>query len=291
MAEGALWTDKELVRATGGTLSSATRGPMNGVSIDTRTLAPGDIYVAIKGERLDGHDFAEAALKAGAGVAIVASVTDAMRAAGPVLQVGDPLRALEDLGRAARSRSGAKIIGVTGSVGKTSTKEALKLAFSASGVTHASSASFNNHWGVPLSLARMGRDTAYGIFEIGMNHAGEITPLAKMVRPHVAIITTIAPSHLGHFKSLAEIADAKAEIFAGLEPQGFAVINRDTGEYDLAETRMGFVAVINDLHKGRDTGQGWSVLIDISAVLMVLVSITGTILIIFLRRRRVAGYN
>ena len=121
---------------------------------------------------------------------------------------------------------------VTGSVGKTSTKEALKLALSASGATHASSASFNNHWGVPLSLARLRRDAAYGIFEIGMNHAGEIEPLVKMVRPHVAIVTTIAPSHLGHFKSLDEIADAKAEIFSGVEPGGTAVINRDTPYFD-----------------------------------------------------------
>ena len=205
---------------------------MSGVTIDSRAVAKGDIFVAIKGDRLDGHDFTAAALKAGAGVAIVSRPDDAMREAGSLLAVGDPLAALEGMGRAARARCSAQIIGVTGSVGKTSTKEALKAALSGSGLTHASAASFNNHWGVPLTLARMRRETAYGVFEIGMNHAGEITPLVKMVRPHVALITTIAASHLGHFKSLDEIADAKAEIFLGLEPGGSAVINRDTPYYD-----------------------------------------------------------
>jgi UDP-N-acetylmuramoyl-tripeptide--D-alanyl-D-alanine ligase len=228
MADAPLWTEDEIVSATAGRLSAPARGPLNGVSIDTRTLAPGDIFVAIKGERMDGHDFIEQALKAGAGAAIASRASDAMMAAGPVLEVGAPLRALEALGIAARARSASKIVAVTGSVGKTSTKEALKLALSASGAAHASSASFNNHWGVPLSLARLRRDAAYGIFEIGMNHAGEIEPLVKMVRPHIAIVTTIAPSHLGHFRSLDEIADAKAEIFSGLEPGGAAVINRDT---------------------------------------------------------------
>jgi UDP-N-acetylmuramoyl-tripeptide--D-alanyl-D-alanine ligase len=155
-----------------------------------------------------------------------------MRSAGAVLVVDEPLGALEDMGRAARARSSAQIIAVTGSVGKTSTKEALRATLSASGLTHASAASFNNQWGVPLTLARMKRETAYGVFEIGMNHAGEITPLAKMVRPHIAIITTIAAVHLGHFKSLDEIADAKAEIFLGMVPDGHAVINRDTPYFD-----------------------------------------------------------
>ena len=232
MAEMPLWTSAEIVAATGGVLSATPAAALNGVSIDSRTIAPGDIYVAIKGERLDGHDFIAASLKAGAGLAIGSAITAEMRAAGPVLQVADPLKALEDMGRAARARSKARVIAVTGSVGKTSTKEALKLAFSASGATHASSASFNNHWGVPLSLARFSPAMAYGIFEIGMNHAGEITPLVNMARPHVAIITTIAPSHLGHFNSLADIADAKAEIFSGVEPGGHAVINRDTPFFD-----------------------------------------------------------
>jgi len=228
-----LWTAEELVAATGGRLDGEVTAALNGVSIDNRTIAPGDIFVAIKGERHDGHDFAAAALKAGAGLAVVSRSDAAMRAAGPLLTVaGDPLRGLENMGRAARARSHARIVAVTGSVGKTSTKEMLRAALSASGLTHASAASFNNHWGVPLTLARMPRDAAYGVFEIGMNHAGEITPLVAMVRPHVAIVTSVAASHLGHFASLDEIADAKAEIFSGVEPQGAAVINRDTPYFE-----------------------------------------------------------
>ncbi len=228
-----LWTSDELVAATAGRMMGDVALPLNGVSIDTRSTAPGDIFVAIKGERHDGHEFVAAALKAGAGLAVVSHVSDEMTAAGPLLVVdGDPLRGLEAMARASRARSQAQIIAVTGSVGKTSTKEMLKTALSASGATHASAASYNNHWGVPLTLARMARDTAYGVFEIGMNHAGEITPLVGMVRPHVAIVTAIAESHLGHFASLAGIADAKAEIFSGVEPQGHAVITRDTPYYE-----------------------------------------------------------
>ena len=233
MADLPLWTAKELVAATGGTLLGEVRLPLNGVTIDSRNVAPGDIFVAIRGDRHDGHDFAANALKAGAGLAVVSRVTDDMRAAGPVLVVAeDPLRGLENIGRAARARSRARIIGITGSVGKTSTKEMLRVALSVSGMTHASAASFNNHWGVPLTLARMARDAAFGVFEIGMNHAGEITPLTGMVRPHLAIVTTVAESHLGHFRSLDEIADAKAEIFSGVVAGGHAVINRDTPYFD-----------------------------------------------------------
>jgi UDP-N-acetylmuramoyl-tripeptide--D-alanyl-D-alanine ligase len=233
VADAPLWTVKELQAATGGRFEgSAPPAIFNGVSIDSRSIAAADIFVAIKGERLDGHDFAASALRAGAGIAVVSKPDDQMRQAGAILVVEDPLRALEDMGRAARARSFAQVIAVTGSVGKTSTKEALKAALSASGLTHASAASFNNHWGVPLTLARMCRETAYGVFEIGMNHAGEITPLVKMVRPHIAIVTTIAASHLGHFNSLEEIADAKAEIFSGVEPGGHAIINRDTPYFD-----------------------------------------------------------
>jgi UDP-N-acetylmuramoyl-tripeptide--D-alanyl-D-alanine ligase len=233
MAEGALWTVAELVTATGGKFTGAVTAALTGVSIDSRSVSPGDIFVAIKGETHDGHDFVVAALKAGAEFAIVSRATDEMRAAGPLLVVAeDPLRGLENMGRAARARSHAQIIGITGSVGKTSSKEMLRVALSQSGLTHASAASFNNHWGVPLTLARMPRQTAYGVFEIGMNHAGEITPLTRMVRPHIAVITAIAASHLGHFKSLEEIADAKAEIFLGVEPGGHAVINRDSPHFD-----------------------------------------------------------
>lgn len=233
MASGALWTIDELTAATAGEIIGSPTVPLIGISIDTRTLAAGDIFVAIRGDKHDGHDFVPAAFAAGAGLAMVSQVTDAMRAAGPLLVVrDDPLRGLENMGRAARARSVARIVGITGSVGKTSTKEMLRAALSASGSTHASAASHNNHWGVPLTLARLPRDAAYGVFEIGMNHAGEITPLTAMVRPHVAIITAIAESHLGHFNSLDDIADAKAEIFSGVAPGGAAAINRDTRYYD-----------------------------------------------------------
>jgi UDP-N-acetylmuramoyl-tripeptide--D-alanyl-D-alanine ligase len=232
MAE-ALWTPDGLAAATGGRIEGEVEARLDGVSIDSRSLSPGDIFVAIRGERHDGHDFAAEALRAGAGVAVVSRPDAAMRAAGPLLVVAeDPLRGLENMGRAARARSGARIAAITGSVGKTSTKEMLRAALQASGSTHASAASFNNHWGVPLTLARLRREAAFGVFEIGMNHAGEIAPLVAMVRPHLAIVTAIAASHLGHFGSLDEIADAKAEIFSGVAPDGHAVINRDTPYFD-----------------------------------------------------------
>jgi UDP-N-acetylmuramoyl-tripeptide--D-alanyl-D-alanine ligase len=232
MAE-ALWTIQELLAATGGRLHGTVKKPLTAVSIDSRSIAEGDVFVAIRGERHDGHDFVAPALAAGAGLAVVSRVTPEMLAAGPVLEVsGDPLRGLENMGRAARARCQGQIVAVTGSVGKTSTKEMLRTALTASGATHASAASFNNHWGVPLTLARMPRETAFGVFEIGMNHAGEITPLVAMVQPHVAIVTTIAASHLGNFPSLDAIADAKAEIFTGLVPGGHAVISRDTPYFD-----------------------------------------------------------
>ena len=232
MAE-ALWTIDELLAATGGTLHGSVTKPLTAVTIDSRGVKPGDIFVAIKGDKHDGHDFVANALKAGAGLGLVSRVTPDMLAAGPVLEVADdPLRGLEKMGLAARARSAAQIVAVTGSVGKTSTKEMLRTALSASGETHASAASFNNHWGVPLTLARMPRSAAFGVFEIGMNHAGEITPLVDMVRPHVAIITTIAASHLGNFNSLDEIADAKSEIFSGVVTGGHAIISRDTPYFE-----------------------------------------------------------
>ncbi len=225
----ALWTPEELLAATGGRFTTTVKQPLAAVSIDSRTIAAGDIFVAIKGDKNDGHDYAAAALRAGAGLAIVSRTTPAMEAAGPLLVVADdPLRGLEGMARAARARSAAQIIGVTGSVGKTSAKEMLLVALSASGQTHASMASFNNHWGVPLTLARLPRSAAFGVFEIGMSHSGEITPLVALVRPHVAIVTTIAPSHLGNFASLEEIADAKAEIFSGVAEGGAAIINGDS---------------------------------------------------------------
>ena len=233
MVERALWTADELIAASGGKLFGKVTKPLNGVSIDTRTISDGDIFVAIKGESHDAHDFVAKALTAGAGLAIVSRVTDEMTAAGPLLVVADdPLRSLERIGRASRARSHAQIVAVTGSVGKTSTKEMLRVALGASGSTHASLASFNNHWGVPLTLSRMPADSAYGVFEIGMNHSGEITPLVGMVQPHVAIITNVAPVHVGNFNSVDQIADAKAEIFSGLAAGGSAVLNRDNAYYD-----------------------------------------------------------
>jgi UDP-N-acetylmuramoyl-tripeptide--D-alanyl-D-alanine ligase len=247
MAEMPLWTAEEVLAATGGHLTTPPTARLDGVSIDSRSLAPGDIFVAIKGDNRDGHDFVEAALKARAGLAIVSRPMGT----GPQLIVDDPLRALERLGIAARARTGAAIAGITGSVGKTSTKEMLALALNANGLTHASAASFNNHWGVPLSLARLRRACAYGVFEIGMNHPGEITPLTRMVRPNVAVVTAIAASHLGYFKSLEEIADAKAEIFLGVEKSGHAVINRDTPYFDRLASAARSAGVANIVGFGR----------------------------------------
>ncbi|MFO1133418.1 MAG: UDP-N-acetylmuramoylalanyl-D-glutamyl-2,6-diaminopimelate--D-alanyl-D-alanine ligase [Hyphomicrobiales bacterium] len=251
MAE-ALWTVDELLSATGGRLHGSVTKPLTAVTIDSRAVGPGDIFVAIKGDKHDGHDFVVNALKAGAGLGLVSRVTPEMLAAGPVLEVADdPLRGLEKMGLAARARSQAQIVAITGSVGKTSTKEMMRTALSASGETHASAASFNNHWGVPLTLARMPRSAAFGVFEIGMNHAGEITPLVAMVRPHVAIITTIAASHLGNFASLDEIADAKAEIFTGVVPGGHAVISRDTPYFERLSAAARSAGIRNIVSFGR----------------------------------------
>lgn len=228
-----LWTMDEVVAATGGTVEDGPGGPLTGVSIDSRTIEPGEIYVAIKGDVHDGHKFAGAALEAGAGLAIVSRPDDSMRGKGPLLVVADdPLAAMERLGRAARQRSTAKIAAITGSVGKTGSKEMLRLALARSGHVHASVKSFNNHWGVPLTLARFPQEAEFGVFEVGMNHPGEITPLVDMIRPHVAVITTVAPVHLGHFSSVEEIADAKAEILTGVVPGGTAVLNRNNPHYE-----------------------------------------------------------
>jgi UDP-N-acetylmuramoyl-tripeptide--D-alanyl-D-alanine ligase len=227
-----LWTIDDMAAAMRAEKSGALPADVSGLSIDSRSLAKGEAFFAIKGDNRDGHDFVEAALKSGAGLAVVARDQRGRLAAdAPLLTVTDVLEALRDLARAARARSHAKVIAVTGSVGKTSTKEALRLALGADGETHASAASYNNHWGVPLSLAGCPASVKYAVFEIGMNHAGEITPLTKLVRPHVAIVTAIAPVHLEYFGSLKKIADAKAEIFAGLEPGGAAVLNRDNRQY------------------------------------------------------------
>jgi UDP-N-acetylmuramoyl-tripeptide--D-alanyl-D-alanine ligase len=228
----ALWTLSDMAAATHAEKSGALPADVPGLSIDTRSINKGDAFFAIKGDNRDGHDFVEAAFKAGAGLAVVARDRRAQfAAAAPLLVVADVLESLRDLARAARARVSAKVIAVTGSVGKTGTKEALLLALSPEGETHVSAASYNNHWGVPLSLARCPATAKYAVFEIGMSHAGEITPLTALVRPHVAIVTAIEPVHLEYFGSLEKIADAKAEIFTGVEPGGAAVLNRDNAQY------------------------------------------------------------
>ncbi|MBO0752297.1 MAG: UDP-N-acetylmuramoylalanyl-D-glutamyl-2,6-diaminopimelate--D-alanyl-D-alanine ligase [Bradyrhizobiaceae bacterium] len=227
-----LWTLEAMVAATGAQPAGALPKAVTGISIDSRTVKAGEAFFAIKGDTHDGHDFVAAAVKQGAALAVVArSRRDDCGSDVPLLVVDDVMEAMRQVAGAARRRSAAKIVAVTGSVGKTSTKEALALALCATAETHASTASFNNHWGVPLSLARMAETARYGVFEIGMNHAGEITPLVRMVRPHVAIITAVEPVHLEHFRSLEAIADAKAEIFLGLDPGGAAVICRDSPHY------------------------------------------------------------
>jgi UDP-N-acetylmuramoyl-tripeptide--D-alanyl-D-alanine ligase len=232
-----LWTSEALAAAAGGRIEGRAPAGVAGISIDSRTVGPGDAFVAIRGDRFDGHDFAAAALAAGAALAVVTHGRGPSDA-GPLLVVpDDPLAALERIGAAARARVQGAIVAVTGSVGKTGTKEMLRTALSPLGATHAPVGSFNNHWGVPLTLARMPAETAYGVFEIGMNHAGEIRPLTKLVRPHVAIVTTVEPVHLAHFDSEAGIAEAKAEIFEGLEPGGTAILNRDNKWFSLLAER------------------------------------------------------
>jgi UDP-N-acetylmuramoyl-tripeptide--D-alanyl-D-alanine ligase len=220
----ALWTSTDVTQATIGHATHAFS--VNGLSIDTRTLKPGDLFVALKGDNRDGHDFVGAAFNAKAGAALVSHEPEG--ADGPLLLVANTQRGLEDLARAARARSDAKFIAVTGSAGKTTTKEILRIALGALGTTHASAASYNNHWGVPLSLASLPREARYAVLEIGMNHFGEIRSLVGLVRPHVALVTTIAPAHLEFFGTCEAIADAKSEIFEGLVPGGVALIPSDS---------------------------------------------------------------
>jgi UDP-N-acetylmuramoyl-tripeptide--D-alanyl-D-alanine ligase len=239
-----LWTVDAMAKAMRADRTGALPPSIGGISIDTRTIRPGEAFFAIKGDARDGHEFVPAALAAGA-IAVVSSARRGDFAKDvPLLAVpGDVLDGLRDLARAARARTPAKIVGVTGSVGKTSTKEALALVLGRNGPTHASVASYNNHWGVPLSLARCPQDVRYAVFEMGMNHAGEIEPLTRLVRPHVAIITMIAPVHLENLGSIEAIADAKAEIFSGVEPGGAAVINRDVAQFGRLEAAAKAAAV------------------------------------------------
>ncbi len=223
----ALWTSKEIADVVEG---AAHRDfEVSGVTFDSREVRPGDLFIALKGEVADGHDYVGAAFRNGAHGAIVAS-----EASQPCVVVKDTMRALNDLGRGARARSPARICGVTGSVGKTGTKEALYAALerSAPGRAHRSVKSYNNHTGVPLSLARMPREARFGVFEMGMNHAGELAALTRLVRPHVAIVTAIAPAHRAFFDSEEAIADAKGEIFEGLEEGGTAIVPFDSPHRD-----------------------------------------------------------
>jgi UDP-N-acetylmuramoyl-tripeptide--D-alanyl-D-alanine ligase len=229
-----LWTFEEISAAAGA--PARARGVAGGVSIDSRTLKEGDLFVAIRGEHADGHQFAGAAFAKGAAAAIVERDFDEDPGM-PLFRVPDTLEALNGLARAARERSGARIAAVTGSVGKTGTKEMLRSMLSTAGPTHASEKSYNNLWGVPLSLARMPAAARFGVFEIGMNHAGEITPLTRLVRPHLAIVTWIAPVHLEFFSSAEEIADAKAEIFEGFEQGGAAILPADNEHFERLVTQ------------------------------------------------------
>ena len=218
-----LWASDEIALATGGTASGAFE--VSGVTFDSREVGPGDLFLALKGETTDGHRFLDQAFAQGAAGAVVSEAI-----AQPHVLVGDTMAALNALGAASRGRGAAQVIGVTGSVGKTGTKEALFAALDRQepGCAHRSVKSYNNHTGVPLSLARMPRTARYGVFEMGMNHAGELAALTRLVRPHVAMITTIAPAHMGFFASEEAIADAKGEIFEGLEPGGTAIVPFDS---------------------------------------------------------------
>ncbi len=233
MSAAPLWIDTQAAAATGG--RNTAPWTANGVSIDSRSLAPRDLFVALQGPSFDGHDFIAKAFESGA-AATLSHRQDLPDAPGALLLVEDTMAALRGLGAAARARSRARFIGVTGSVGKTSTKEALAHCLRAQAPTAASAASLNNHWGLPLSLSRLPHDAVYGVFELGMNHPGEIRDLTGLLRPDVALITNVEAVHIGHFDSLDQIADAKAEIFEGMIPEstsgdapgGTAVLNRDS---------------------------------------------------------------
>jgi UDP-N-acetylmuramoyl-tripeptide--D-alanyl-D-alanine ligase len=225
------WKAEDVMHAVHGHNLHEQTWKAHGVSIDSRTVQKGDLFVALKGPEHDGHDHVAAAFTNGAIAAIVAHQPPQVSAQAPLITVEDTFIALEELGHAGRARAEAKIIAVTGSVGKTGTKDMLRLMLNATGSAYASEGSLNNHWGVPLSLARLPADAHYGVFEMGMNHAGELGPLSRQAQPHVALITTIEAAHLEHFPSIHAIADAKAEIFLGVKPGGTAVLNRDNLQF------------------------------------------------------------
>ncbi|MGI9433353.1 MAG: UDP-N-acetylmuramoyl-tripeptide--D-alanyl-D-alanine ligase [Geminicoccaceae bacterium] len=236
---GALWDAEEIAAATGGVVSgggAVGNWSVVGISIDSRTVLPGELFIALRGPNHDGHQFLRAALDRGA-ACLADRVPADIAATAPIVRVEDTMAALTALGRAARQRSRARITAITGSVGKTGTKEALRVALSPQGTTHASAQSFNNHWGVPLSLAREPKDAVYAIYELGMNAPGEIADLSSLVRPAVSVITTIAPAHLGKFPSIRAIAAAKAEIFQGMLAGGIAILDRDNPYFPALKKR------------------------------------------------------
>ena len=245
----ALWTSDE-VRAALSPISMTAPFEASGVTFDSRAVGRGDIFFALSGETTDGHGFVADALARGAAAAVVSRDVDGAR--GTLIRVSDTMKALVDLGRAARARSKARIASVTGSVGKTSTKDALRAMLSAEAPTSASIASYNNHVGVPISLARLPREARYGVFEIGMNHPGEIEPLARQVRSHVGVVTNVGPVHIGHMGSEEAIADEKGCLFAGMAEGAVAVLNRDNRHFlRLAEKARGF-GVSRVVSFGRD---------------------------------------
>ncbi len=248
-----LWTATDAAAATLGRTTADWAA--TGVSIDTRTLSPGDLFVALKDAR-DGHDFVAQALQKGAAAALVSRIPDGVAADAPLLIVDDVLAALERLGAAARARTRARVAGITGSAGKTSTKEMLRAILAGQGRVHAAEASYNNHWGVPLTLARMPADTDFAVIEIGMNHPGEIAPLARLARLDVAMVTTVAPAHLAAFDSVEGIAHEKASIFDGLRPGGTAVLNADVATTPILAAKARALG-LHSLAFGAAEGADW----------------------------------
>ena len=251
-----LYTVDEVLAATGGRAQGITGRTIGSISIDSRELGPEALFVAIRGDRFDGHDFVDTALANGA---VAALVSDGRSPGDQRIVVPDALEGLCDLARAARARNHGVIVGVTGSVGKTTTKEAIRLVFEAAGRTHASIKSFNNHWGVPLMLARMPADTQFGVFEMGMSGPDEIRPLSQLVRPHIGVITNVAAAHLEAFGSLDGIARAKAEIFAGIEPGGTAVINADHPQLPILLAEAEAAGIANVVTYGQLPDADWRI--------------------------------
>ncbi|MBT3558200.1 MAG: UDP-N-acetylmuramoylalanyl-D-glutamyl-2,6-diaminopimelate--D-alanyl-D-alanine ligase [Rhodospirillales bacterium] len=256
-----LWSSDDAVLATGG--EARGNWQATGVSINTRTLESGDLFFALPGPNFDGHDFANEALKRDASAIVISHEVGDCGTDTPSLIVNDTLGALEDLARASRDRMSGKIIAVTGSVGKTSTKEMLRLVLSDQGVISASQGNLNNHWGLPLSLSRMPADTDFGLFELGMNSPDEIRPLSKMARPHVAIITAVESVHIEFFNSVEEIADAKAEIFEGVVEGGHVVINRDSPYFDRLSAAADQCGVTN-VHSFGNHEKAWARLVTVA---------------------------